>query len=267
MIPADWLTKVELADAPESTNRKHILALSGGKDSTAMAIATKRYEPFEYTYVCTPTGDELPEMEAHWAKLEDILDAPIIRLGDRTLFGLIMEQEALPNHAARWCTRIIKLKQYYEWLDTQGSVISHVGLRADEESRPGMIFPDAGEIVMDFPMRRWGWGIDDVRQFLLDEGVAIPERTDCAVCFWQKLGEWWLLWRDYPERFERGVVAEEFVSAKRGHEYTFRSAQRDTWPAGLRALRERFEAGEVPKRSLAMMDKNRMSGTCRVCTL
>jgi hypothetical protein len=265
----DWKSKIEEAERPEPTNRRHILALSGGKDSTAMALACARYEPNDYTYVCTPTGDELPEMEAHWQMLEDKLGKPLMRLGERTLMGLIVEQKALPNHTARWCTRIIKLEQYYSWLRTLGPVISHVGLRADEQSRPGMIFPDADNIQMDFPMRRWGWTIADVKQFLSDENISIPSRTDCALCFWQKLGEWYLLWRDHPERFERGIDLEDFVTIHRGTHYTFRSPQRDAWPASLRDLKKEFEKGRVPEVSLRRMerDKNRDIGTCRVCTL
>ena len=48
---------------------QHIVALSGGKDSTALALRLAELEPREYVYVCTPTGDELPEMFAHWRKL------------------------------------------------------------------------------------------------------------------------------------------------------------------------------------------------------
>lgn len=263
----EWQRKVEAAEPPAPTNKRHILALSGGKDSTAMALACAKYEPADYTYVCTPTGNELPEMNAHWEKLEALLGKPIIRLQAQSLMGLIVKQAAIPNHAARWCTRIIKLEQYYRWLGDQGPCISHVGLRADEESRPGMIFPDAGEITMDFPMRRWGWFIQDVQDFLRAMGVTIPERTDCAVCFWQKLGEWYLLWRDHRPLFEQGIVAEDFVTDKRGVAYTFRSPQRDTWPASLRELGKRFEAGDIPARSLKMMDKHRQSGICRACTL
>lgn len=263
----EWLTKIEAAEPPEPTNRRHILALSGGKDSTAMALATAIYEPADYTYVCTPTGDELPEMEAHWAKLEGLLGRPILRLEGPTLMGLIVQQTALPNHAARWCTRILKLERYYNWLGSLGPVVSHVGLRADEEGRPGMTFPSLGEVQMDFPMRRWGWTLSDVMTFLADQGVTVPERTDCAVCFWQRLGEWYLLWRDHPDRFERGEIAEAFVSEQRGVPYTFRSPDRDTWPASLADLRREFEAGRVPDRSLRMMDKRRLVGACRVCTL
>jgi hypothetical protein len=47
----------------------HVLALSGGHDSTALAFLLKDREPRPYNYVCTPTGDELPEMFAHWRNL------------------------------------------------------------------------------------------------------------------------------------------------------------------------------------------------------
>lgn len=40
----------------------HVVALSGGHDSTAMAFLLNELEPRPYNYVCTPTGDELPPM-------------------------------------------------------------------------------------------------------------------------------------------------------------------------------------------------------------
>lgn len=253
---------------------KHIVALSGGKDSTAMALRLAEIEPRDYVYVITPTGNELPEMYAHWRKVSDILGKPLTPLvsngklySTRTLQTLIKEQMALPNHAARWCTRILKLEPYYGWLATQSPCVSYVGLRADEESRPGMIFPDAQGIQMDFPMRRWGWSIDDVMSYLDTKGVTVPDRTDCAACFWQKIGEWYLLWRDQLQMYMEAEGLEEEVIVARGEVRTFRSPQRDSWPARLRDLRARFEAGDVPERSLRMMDKRRMSGSCRVCTL
>ena len=50
----------------------HVVALSGGKDSTALALRLAEVEPREYVYLCTPTGRELPEMEAHWTRLEGL---------------------------------------------------------------------------------------------------------------------------------------------------------------------------------------------------
>lgn len=267
--PPDWLLKADMLSDPEPTNRKRVVALSGGKDSTAMALALRVWEPAEYVYVITPTGNELPEMIGHWLKLVDLLGAPLTPVSTKSLQGEIKRQRALPNHRARWCTRLLKLEPYYRWLATQGCVISYVGLRADEHSRPGMIFPDTdeGDILMDFPMRRWGWTLADVLQFLSDMGVTVPERTDCAMCFWQTLAEWWLLWRDHPEKYAEAEGLEAWVSAERDEPFTLRSAQRDTWPASLKDLRLRFESGDVPTRSLAIRDKKRQVGACRVCTL
>lgn len=118
-------------------------------------------------------------------------------------------------------------------------------------------------------MREWGWGIQDVFAYLDQRGVTIPERTDCNDCFWSRLGELYNLWRDDREAFYLGADLEDFVSEHRGERYTFRSPQRDTWPAGRRDLGAEFEKGRVPTRSLMMMerDKRRDRGACRACTL
>ena len=246
---------------------RHIVALSGGKDSTAMALRLAEIEPRDYTYVCTPTGNEPDEMFEHWRKLGELLGKPILPIMGGTLHGLIRQQKRLPNHRQRWCTRILKLEPYYKWLATQAPCVSYVGLRADEESRPGMIFPDADGVQMDFPMRRWGWVEADVRAYNEARGVAIPVRTDCKDCFWMTLGELYELWRDDLPSFMEGEHLEEWVSEEKGSTYTWRSPQRDTWPAGRRELRARRVAGDVPTPSLNMMDKRRMVGGCRVCTL
>lgn len=246
---------------------KHIVALSGGKDSTAMALRLAEIEPRDYIYVCTPTGNEPEELFAHWRHLGEVLGKPILPIMRDTLHGLIRKQRRLPNHRQRWCTRMLKLEPYYQWLTDQTPCVSYVGLRSDEQSRPGMIFPDADGITMDFPMRRWGWTIDDVQTYLASKNVSIPRRTDCKDCFWQTLGELYLLWKDDREGYLAGEELEDFVTAEKGATYTFRSPQRDTWPASRRDLRARFEAGDIPTRSLAMMDKRRMIGACRVCTL
>ena len=85
---------------------KHVVALSGGKDSTAMALRLAEIEPRDYIYVCTPTGDEPPAMFEHWRKLGDLLGAPILPIMADTLINLIKRQNALPNWRQRWCTRL-----------------------------------------------------------------------------------------------------------------------------------------------------------------
>lgn len=249
---------------------KHVVALSGGKDSTAMALRLVEVEPRDYTFICTPTGNEPDAMFAHWRLLGDLLGKKILPIMGGTLHGLIRQQRALPNHRQRWCTRKLKLEPYYGWLAEQAPCVSYVGLRADEESRPGMIFPDADGVKMDFPLRRWGWVEADVHAYNASRGIVIPDRTDCKDCFWLTLAEAYELWRDDLASWMAGEELEDFVTAERGEARTFRSPQRDTRPASRRELRKRFEAGDIPKRSIAMLEKKRalrMVGSCRACTL
>lgn len=249
----------------------HIVALSGGKDSTAMALRLMEVEPRDYQFVCTPTGDELPEMIAHWKKLGDLLGKPILPVTNgKSLQGLIRDQTMLPNHRARWCTRMLKLEPYYRWLATMRPAVSYVGLRADESGRPGMNFPEDEGIQVRFPMQEWGWTVQDIFAYLDQRGVKVPARTDCARCYHQTLGEWWRLWKLAPEIYEEALQQEEWVSSERGETYTFRNPQRDNWPAGLRDLRAEFELGKIPPRTVQQIDAfhgEQRRSMCRVCSL
>lgn len=232
---------------------KHVVGLSGGKDSTALALRLMEVEPRKYEFICNETGDELPEMHDHWKRLEDMLQSPIIRVRHtRSLDEEIRHQNMLPSVFARWCTRILKIEPTIAYMDSlpDGSVL-YVGLRADEELRKGIYGED---MLCRFPMREWGWDEAAVWGYLAKRGVAIPERTDCAKCPYQRLGEWRDLYQKYPDLFIQAVNLEEEIGA------TFRSPGRDTWPADLKSLAKEFDAG----RKLRAYNRNT---TCRVCSL
>ena len=232
---------------------RHVIALSGGKDSTALALRLAEVEPRDYEYICNATGNELQELHDHLARMSQMLGKPIRRVGYHTdLYGLIDEQEMLPNFRARFCTRMLKIEPTIEYFDSlpEGSVL-YVGLRADEEERKGLYGED---ITIRFPMREWGWDVVKVYEYLDERGVSVPTRTDCAVCPYQRLGEWHSLWRDNPSEYAKGVAVER----KYGH--TFRSAKRDTWPAALEDLAKEFERGRK------IRQRKTKSGVCRVCS-
>lgn len=240
---------------------KHVVALSGGKDSSCLALRLRETEPtIDFEFVCTPTGDEPPEMFAHWRHLGDILGKPIIPIMGGTLASLIQKQNALPNWRQRWCTRMLKIEPYAAWLTRQGEVTSYVGLRADEPEREGGDYLDIPGVVMRFPLREWGWGLAEVLGYLKDRKITIPKRTDCLKCFYQRLIEWYEFWRDHKESWAEGERMEEAT----GH--TFRSPGRDTWPASMEGLRKRFESGDVPKDTRKSSDPL-AEMQCRVCRL
>ena len=235
----------------------HIVALSGGKDSTALALALQEIEPREdYQYVCTPTGDELPEMLEHWLKLGKLLGKPLIPVtGGRSLGGIIRAENILPNWRMRWCTRRLKIEPFQRYLMEHLPATLYVGIRADESDREGADYDMDLLVKTRFPFQEWGWGIGDVKAYLKRRGVEIPERTDCGSCFFQTLWELYCLWLHHPDRF---AEYEEWEH-RTGH--TLRSEQRDTWPAAFAGLRARFEAGDIPKRRV-MADRVAM---CTVC--
>jgi hypothetical protein len=235
----------------------HIVALSGGKDSTAMALRLAEVEPRAYTYLCTPTGDELPEMQVHWDRLERMLGAPVIRLTNGTLASWIGFHGALPNWRMRWCTRQLKIEPTLAYLATHQPCTHYVGLRADEPLREGLY--GARATVTRFPLREWGWGLREVRAHLRQRGVAIPRRTDCARCYGQRVSEWRDLWAQHPDIYADAEAQEVRVGA------TFRSPGRDRWPASLRLLRDRFEREPI-QTELFDADDGAVE-PCRVCRL
>jgi hypothetical protein len=247
---------------------RRVVAVSGGKDSTALALRLVETEPQDYDYLITPTGNELPTMEEHWRNLETRLGKPFIRLKpftpDDGLEYLVNHFNALPNRGQRWCTRMLKIEPTIAWLKEHTPCVQYVGLRADEETREGIYGKYPG-VSQRYPFREWGWGEQDVWDYLRHQGVTIPERTDCAYCYDQRLVEWYRLWLHQRDLFQRGVEWEK----KTGH--TFRSPYRDTWPASMEGLAAEFERGKRPKgwerqSDLFVLD-GRDETACRVCRL
>lgn len=220
----------------------HIVALSGGKDSTAMALRLAEAEPADYRFCITPTGRELPEMEDHWNRLACLLGKPLLKVPGPSLLDRIKQYKTLPNFRLRYCTREVKIEPFIEYAASLAPAVCYVGIRADEsDDREGTDWNGVEGVKQNLPLVRWGWGVSKVREYLRERGVTIPERTDCDCCYHQQLGEWWRLWRDHKNRWDEIEALEEWT----GH--TLRSEQRDSWPASLKGLRAKFEAGYMPK--------------------
>ncbi len=240
----------------------NILAFSGGKDSTALALRLAE-QGEDFVLFFTPTFRELPECIDHIVSVKEMTGKElVVRTAGKTLDQLIQDKKTLPNQNMRWCTRTMKIEPCKAYLlENPGSVLL-VGLRADEEHREGMW----GEFATyRYPLREWGWGIKEVYAYLNARGVNVPDRTDCDYCYDQRLSEWWLLWKNRPERYAHAAALEKLT----GH--TFRSPSRDTWPAGLIELAGQFANGRTPKGIIPLP----LFGTydepakdrCRVCSM
>ena len=137
---------------------KHVLGLSGGKDSSALAIFMRdNYPDLDIEYFFTDTGEELAEVHEYLNMLEGYLGKPIRFLDPERDFKFYLKQhnDFLPSATARWCTVKLKLKPFEEWVQKEFieegyKVKSYVAIRADESFREGLQSKKDIETVLPF---------------------------------------------------------------------------------------------------------------------
>jgi 3'-phosphoadenosine 5'-phosphosulfate sulfotransferase (PAPS reductase)/FAD synthetase len=229
------------------TNSRHILGLSGGKDSTALAVYMRDRLP-EMEYVFCDTQKELPETYEYLDRLEAYLGKPIKRLNANRGFDhwLKVYGNYLPSARMRWCTRMLKLKPLEEYVG-QDLAISYVAIRADED-RDGYIstMPNFRAV---YPFKEAGITEADVRRLLDDAGLGLPKyyewrsRSGCYFCFFQRRAEWIGLKERHPDLFEKAKAYEK-IEPETGVRYTW--SQRESLeeleqPGRMAEIRERHE--------------------------
>ena len=196
------------------TEPRHILSLSGGKDSAALAVYLRDRVP-EMEYIFHDTGKELPETYDYIARLESILGRPVIRTTPDDSFEhwLSVYGDMLPSNHRRWCTKMLKLKPFEAYVGTE-PVINYVGLRADE-SRTGYISTKPN-ITAVYPFQDDGLIRADVIRILEDSGLGLPPymewgrtRSGCFFCFYQQKIEWVRLKQTHPDLFDQAKEYEE----------------------------------------------------------
>ena len=233
---------------------RHILGLSGGKDSAALAIYMSQHHPeLNIEYFFTDTGHELPEVYQFLDKLESSLNINIARLKPEigeyvekrnevhgedsskqtTSFKYWHKQNNyfLPSINARWCTINMKIKPFEKWIahtiKQGGTVTSYVAIRADE-NREGYK-PTNENIKVRFPFSEDGIDKQGVINLLEKNGVGLPDyykwrsRSGCTFCFYQQKIEWVRLKDHHPDKFEE---AKSYEKLAKDHDSPF------TWSEG-----------------------------------
>lgn len=192
---------------------RHILSLSGGKDSAALAIYM-RDRVLEMEYVFHDTEKELPETYEYLDRLAALLGKKIHYTRPDYSFDKWLEVYGgmIPSNQRRWCTRMLKLKPFEDFVGDE-PVINYVGLRADEE-REGYI-SHKSNIKAVYPFREDGLVRADIIRILEENGLGLPTftkwgrtRSGCFFCFYQQKIEWVRLKEKYPEKFEEAKQYE-----------------------------------------------------------
>jgi len=194
---------------------RHVIGISGGKDSAALAIWMKLHRPeLDLEYFFCDTGEELPETYEYLTRLESFLGKPIARLNAdrpfehwRKVYG-----GYLPSKQMRWCTRQLKIRPLELWLGDDPAV-SYVAIRADED-RLGYISTKPN-ISAVFPFKEEGVDKEGVFRILESSGVGVPKyyewrtRSGCYFCFFQRKAEWLGLKERHPDLFEKAMAYEK----------------------------------------------------------
>ena len=204
-----------------SAQEKHVLGLSGGRDSAALAVYMRQHHPkLELEYFFTDTGKELPEVYEYLGRLEGFLGKPILRLNPDRDFDFWLKQynNFLPSPQTRWCTRQLKLRPFEIWvrpmLEEGITVYSYVAIRGDEEYREGYSSRHEN-LKVKLPFKEAGIDKMGVLEILDAAGLGLPKyyswrtRSGCTFCFFQQKIEWVRLMKEHPDAFEEAKAYEK----------------------------------------------------------
>ena len=256
---------------------RHVVAFSGGKDSSALAIylhdparwrralgksgLPERAPLAQAEYVFCDTGTELDETYAYLDRLEAYLGRPIQRLSAEAPPGqtpfdhhLQLYGGFLPSAQMRWCTRKLKLEPYERYVGDD-PVVSYVGIRGDEPDRVGYVSTKPN-IETVFPFKEDGVVKADVYRILDESGVGMPEyydwrsRSGCYFCFYQRRSEWVGLLENHPHLFDQ-AQAYERVDPETGEVYSWNDAE------SLADLARPERVAQIKERTAARADRLR----------
>ena len=258
---------------------RHIIGISGGKDSAALAIYLKSKEgDWEYfrdialsvgqeqeaeriaanqavpaiEYFFTDTGKELPEVYSYLLTLEKFLGKPVERLmpfnnaADNNVapFDHFLKAEhggLLPSRQQRWCTFKMKLKPMEKFVGTD-KAINYVGIRADETARARL--SSRKNITAAYPFIQDGLVREDIVG-LLTKTAGIPKyyewrsRSGCFFCFFQRKREWLGLRERHPDLFQKAIEYEEAT-------YDPKTGRMYTWLDNMTLRELEKMAGDLP---------------------
>lgn len=214
---------------------RHILALSGGKDSAALAVYMRdKYPDLDMEYVFIDSGCELPETYEYLNRIRAVLNIDITVIKPekswenywaltkvkRTKYGTFTY---LPSPKNRWCTEVLKLIPYDKWIAkyySDSKVYSYVGLRADEKSNRKGFTSGRANVVSCYPFIEEGLVYDDIKNLLINSGLGFPEyykwrkRSGCYFCFYQTKREWLGLYEHHPDLFMKARSYETYMPEK-----------------------------------------------------
>lgn len=219
-----------LADLQARGEVVFVVSLSGGKDSTACALALCE-AGIPHRRVFADTRWEAPETYEHIEHLRAVL-GPIDVCGfPGGMPAKILEGARFASRMQRWCTRQLKLeplRAYYDAIEDAGAVaVCVTGVRAEE----GTAKNGRAELAEVEDDAEWGgwmwrpihkWSIAQVLEIHHRHGVPVNplyrrghDRVGCYPCVMAAKEDVRLIAENYPERIDEIRELEREVTAER----------------------------------------------------
>jgi 3'-phosphoadenosine 5'-phosphosulfate sulfotransferase (PAPS reductase)/FAD synthetase len=195
--------------------QQHILAYSGGKESTVLLFELrKRGYPLDRVVFCD-SGLELPEVYAYLDEIEKKAGVKIERMQpkttwDKMFYGLKVKgkwkgrRRGFPfvmRNMGCWASTYLKLNSVRDL--EKGNVV-YLGIAADETARVQV----KGKRLLEYPLIEWGMKSADCRKYLEDRGLINPlyrmhKRIGCWCCPKQNRHSLQMLFTYYPELWKK----------------------------------------------------------------
>lgn len=218
-----------------SEKEYHILSLSGGKDSTALAFYIKENLPDiheKIQYIFCDTECELPETYDYLNKIELFLGKKIKRIKPYKNFEYLMAiYNYFPSPIKRWCTVEMKTKPFRKYIydmfkeKGEGTIHLYLGIRADEPQRAAHGKYNDSYILEEYPFVENGITHSDVMEILEKSGVGLPayykwsKRSGCYFCPFQSKMTWLNLYEHHPDLFMKAKAFEDEKAANNDGSY------------------------------------------------
>ena len=192
---------------------KHIISLSGGKDSTAMLLMMiEKKMPID-RIICVDTTKEFPAMYRHVEKVQEYikpLEIEIVKIDFYYWFGEHIKTKGnnkgkigygWADFKNRWCTALKReIVNKYITKDT----IEYHGIALDEVKR----IRKYKNRNIQYPLVDWGITEKQALEYCYNKGFNWEglykkfNRVSCWCCPLQRIGELEILYNDFPELWQ-----------------------------------------------------------------
>lgn len=208
-----------------------LLSFGAGVQTTALLVLVATGEwPRPDAIVFADTGveyqatyDYLSDVSGPYAKQHGLV---IITLGPewRTphyqadLEQYCLDHRMLPGTWIRWCTNHYKIQVIAHYrkqmmgATTASPTETWIGISVDE-SRRAVLAIDPTE-VKRYPLIELGMSRLDCESVIISAGLAVPPKSGCWFCPFQKQARWHQLKRERPDLFDRALQLERNAQGK-----------------------------------------------------